>query len=446
MSHAHRNPEEIASNLTVGRYQLLMPLGVGGAATVYLARATGIGGFAREVAVKVLHPHLRQDKNYVADFLREARLAAGLRHPNLLPVLDVGDTEQGVFLVMDWVDGCSLSQLLGHLRDANQPLPLPVALRIMLDALAGLHAAHEAVGEHGQSLGLVHRDVSPHNLLLSAAGVTLLSDFGIAKPTTQPGQTRTGVIKGKLAYMAPEQLRGAAVDRRADVWSAGVTFWEMLAGRRPYQTDDEARLILDVSAGQIASLSGVRPRLPQALVAAVHGALVKEPDERWASADVFRKQLLAAAPACGGAADVDEVSRLLLLHMGDVIESQRERAQRPYGEHITSPRTDARRRRFPWLLPIAGMSVVTAVAALLYARSEPSKRVTVQTPPTLPAPSAPNVPSPPVQAEARPPGDPKPQAPLQPRKTKRIPSPQHSRPTSPTSSPPPLADNPYTKP
>ncbi|MDX2024557.1 MAG: serine/threonine-protein kinase [Deltaproteobacteria bacterium] len=447
MSKAHRNAEVTPSNLTVGRYELLTPLGVGGAATVYLARATGIGGFAREVAVKVLHPHLRQDQAYVADFLREARLAAGIRHPNVLPVLDVGDTEQGVFLVMDWVDGCSLAQLLGHLRDVNELMPLPVALRIMLDALAGLHAAHEAVGEQGQSLGLVHRDVSPHNLLLSRAGLTLLSDFGIAKPTTQAGQTRTGVIKGKLGYMAPEQLRGGAVDRRADVWAAGVTFWEMLAGRRPYQSEDEATLILDVSAGHIASLHSVRPELPRALVAAVHGALTKEPDERYASADLFRKQLVAAAAACGGVAEVDEVSRFLLSHMGDAIESQRERALRPFGERAMAPQAIAPRKPLAWLLPMAAVSVATlAVAAFLYPRGQTSKRASVQTSQAPQASSAPDVPPAQVQAEVRPLAEPKPRVAVKARKVIRGPSAQNSRPPSPPSSTPPLADNPYTKP
>lgn len=309
----------------VGRYQIALPIGVGGAATVYLARATGIGGFSRELVVKVLHPHLRVDKAYVADFLREARLAARVHHPNVLSVLDVGEDPAGVFLVMDWVDGCSLAELSQPMTHASTPMPLPIALRIMSDALAGLHAAHETVDEEGHPLGLVHRDVSPHNLLISAAGDVRLADFGIAKPTAQPGHTRTGVIKGKLTHMAPEQLKGAPLDRRADIWSAGVVGWELITGQRAFHEQDEAQLIQRVASGSMARLKDVRPDLPQPLLAAIDGALAVNPDDRWPTADIFRKHLQTAAASCGGMADVDHVGAFVISVMADVIEARRER-------------------------------------------------------------------------------------------------------------------------
>jgi eukaryotic-like serine/threonine-protein kinase len=436
----------------VGRYQLVLPLGVGGAASVFLARATGIGGFSRDVAVKLLHPHLRLDKDYVADFLREARLAARIRHPNVLAVLDVGEDPAGVFLVMDWVDGCSLADLLQHMRASGTAMPLPVAMRIVVDALAGLHAAHETVGDDGQSLGLVHRDVSPHNLLLSAAGEVRLSDFGIAKPTAQAGHTRTGVVKGKLTHMAPEQLRGEALDRRADIWSMGLVAWELIAGKRVFEEQDDAQLIQSVASGIVPSLSNARPELPRDLIHAVNGALYARRDDRWANAEVFRKQLQAAAQQCGGLADAEAVAAFLFEEMGEALEIRRERLRESTPGPIVAPlpfKPTLPQSRKGVVLAIAfGLSVAAAISvAKVVRRNNANALLRPQFVPTSEPASAPL-----IQPQTAPPVVQLPPAIKAAPPLAKTPKPVREHlPTNkakaqPPEDVPPLAENPYKKP
>src|SRR5580700_10113505 len=215
-----------SAELTVGRYALHHEIASGGMATVHIGRLLGPVGFARTVAIKRLHAHMARNPEFVAMFLDEARLAARIRHPNVVSTLDVVATEGELFVVMEYVPGDSLARLLHAAREAGEPVPLPVAASIMVDVLHGLHAAHEASDERGQPLGLVHRDVSPHNVLVGTDGAAHVIDFGIAKAAGRAQVTREGQLKGKLAYMAPEQLKGGTggskVDRRADVFGAAV--------------------------------------------------------------------------------------------------------------------------------------------------------------------------------------------------------------------------------
>jgi serine/threonine-protein kinase len=201
-------------------------------ATVYLGRLLGPVGFSRPVAIKRLHPTIARDPELVAMLIDEARLAARIRHPNVVPVLDVVEADGEICLVMEYVHGASLASILGVLADVNGRVPVAIAAAIAAGVLHGLHAAHEATDEHGRSLGLVHRDVSPQNILLGADGVPRVIDFGVAKAARRLQHTRTGQIKGKLGYMAPEQLAGARVSRAADIYAAGVVLWEVLTGRR----------------------------------------------------------------------------------------------------------------------------------------------------------------------------------------------------------------------
>src|SRR5262245_23997993 len=207
----------------VGRYELLLPIGTGGMATVYLARVGVIGDIHREVALKLLHPFIQGDeeRHSKTSLIEEAKLAVRIRHPNVVPVVEVGDGPHGVFLVMDYVEGDTLSGLNRIMRANHTTIPLNIAGRILMDALAGLHAAHELKDDLGQPLDLVHRDFSPQNILVGADGISRLTDFGVAKAAGQIGVTSSGVIKGKVAYMAPEQALGKRVDRRCDVWAAG---------------------------------------------------------------------------------------------------------------------------------------------------------------------------------------------------------------------------------
>jgi serine/threonine-protein kinase len=217
--------------LIAGRYVVGESFASGGMGTVHLGRLVGAGGFARVVAVKKLFPGLAADRTFREMLLDEARFASRIRHPNVVPALDVVEADRDLYIVMEYVHGVSLSHLLEQ-RAAGEPIPIAVAAGIMESVLLGLHAAHEARGEDGTPLGIVHRDVSPHNILVGADGVPRLIDFGIAKAATRMQVTDPGVLKGKAAYMAPEQLLHDPVSRRADVYAAGVVLWELIANRR----------------------------------------------------------------------------------------------------------------------------------------------------------------------------------------------------------------------
>ncbi|HQP39033.1 MAG TPA: serine/threonine-protein kinase, partial [Polyangiaceae bacterium] len=196
----------------VGRYEILLPLGTGGMATVYLARVLVVEDLYRNVALKLMHPHLRTDDGQsTAQLIGEAKLAASIRHPNVVPVLEVGEDPHGVFLVMDYVEGDTLSGIVRAALAGGATLPPRIVARILSDALLGLHAAHELTSAEGAPLSLVHRDVSPQNLLVGTDGISRLTDFGIAKVATQLDATASGVVKGKVGYMAPEQALGRRV-------------------------------------------------------------------------------------------------------------------------------------------------------------------------------------------------------------------------------------------
>src|SRR5262245_34519927 len=210
----------------LGRYEVLLPIASGGMATVYLACSTGMAGFEREVALKLTHAHLRDSPEFVTALIDEARLAGRIRHPNVVSVLDVAEDPEGLFIIMDYIEGESLAGLQRILRKRDIRMPLDVALRILDDILEGLHAAHELTENDGSPMHLVHRDVTPHNVLVGLDGISRLTDFGVAKAVTRLTQTASGLVKGKVAYMAPEQAEGTELDRRCDVWAAGVVAWE----------------------------------------------------------------------------------------------------------------------------------------------------------------------------------------------------------------------------
>ncbi len=235
----------------VGRYALYGSIASGGMATVHLGRLMGPVGFSRTVAIKRLHAQFAQDPEFVSMFLDEARLAARIRHPNVVPTLDVVATSGELFLVMEYVPGDSLSRLARTARDRRQRIPQRVISAIMSSVLHGLHAAHEAKSEQGSPLGIVHRDVSPQNVLVGTDGVARVLDFGVAKAAGRTQETREGQIKGKLSYMAPEQLRGADVNRQSDIYAAGVVLWELLTGERLFTADNEGALLTKVLAGRV---------------------------------------------------------------------------------------------------------------------------------------------------------------------------------------------------
>ncbi|HTV23619.1 MAG TPA: protein kinase [Polyangiaceae bacterium] len=307
----------------VGKYELLLPLGTGGTATVYLARTRGVAGFEREVALKLVHAHLRSDEESRLHLLEEARLAARIRHPNVVPVTEVDSDACGVFLVMDYVEGEALSGLVRLLRDQNHRLPPRLIARIMNDALAGLHAAHELRDSQGSFIGLVHRDFSPQNILVGIEGVARLADFGVAKAASRTVRTKTGLVKGKVAYMSPEQARGHKVDRRCDVWAAGVVVWELITGRKLYDHEDDVATLLSVVTEEPPRLASVMQGVPPALDEAVAYALTSDVNNRCPSAEAFRCLLESAWDECGGMASTPELGAFVRQTVGHKLAERR---------------------------------------------------------------------------------------------------------------------------
>ncbi len=272
----------------IGRYVLFQEVAHGGMATVHIGRLRGPAGFARTVAIKRLHPPFAKDPEFVSMFLDEARLAARIQHPNVVSVLDVVAAEGELFLVMDYIHGEALNHLFKLAGRAGVPMSRRVLTTIVVGVLGGLDAAHEAKNENGDALEIVHRDVSPHNILIGLDGVPRVLDFGVAKAALRVHwSSQTGQIKGKLGYMSPEQLTTGLVDRRADIYSAGVILWEGLTGRRlfdPKTAPDVGVIVSRILTGEIDPPSKLVPSTPKMLDAIVLKALARSRDDRYATA------------------------------------------------------------------------------------------------------------------------------------------------------------------
>ncbi len=268
----------------VGRYALYGEIAKGGMATVYFGRLHGAVGFSRTVAIKRLHPHYSNDEGFVQMFVDEARLAARIQHPNVVSTLDVIAKDGELMLVMEYIQGESLSRLMSSARASNERIPWRITAAIMNSVLSGLHAAHEAKNERGEPLGIVHRDMSPQNVMVGADGVVRVFDFGVAKAAGRAQDTRQGQFKGKLAYAAPEQLAGSAIDRRVDVYAATVVLWEMVCNRRMFKADDEMQLYAMVREGRIEPPSHHAADMPPGLEALIMRGLATDPQHRFATA------------------------------------------------------------------------------------------------------------------------------------------------------------------
>ena len=233
------------------RYELLSPLAEGGMAAVWLARMKGKWGFEKLVAIKTIKPQFSEDERFEQMFLDEARIASGIHHPNVAQIIDLGEQDDILYLVMEYVDGESLSRTRRAAAKAGEKVPLGLALRITADLCAGLHAAHELRDLGGVNLGVVHRDVSPQNVLITTAGAVKVIDFGIAKAHNRgSAETSAGFFKGKAHYMAPEQLGSGAIDRRVDIWAAGVVLYELISGQLPYAGETQIETFELVASGK----------------------------------------------------------------------------------------------------------------------------------------------------------------------------------------------------
>lgn len=310
MSSSATLPAATARPERVGRYLLFESIAQGGMAQVHLARMVGPVGFSRIVAIKRLHPHLALEAEFVSMFLDEARLAARVRHPNVVPILDVVSLPTELFIVLDYVAGESLSSLWRAGRQSEARIPADIVCAILVGALTGLHAAHEAKSETGGPLSIVHRDVSPQNVMVGEDGLARVLDFGIAHAAERLATTRIGEVKGKPSYMSPEQLSGANVDRRTDVYSAGVVAWELLTGQRLFLGEGDAQIFELVKNGAKQSVRMLVPEVPAELDAVVMKAIAGDPALRFQTARDFALALEHALTPASQRAVADWVQRV----------------------------------------------------------------------------------------------------------------------------------------
>jgi serine/threonine-protein kinase len=289
-------PVVVAKPERLGAYELLLELAAGGMATVHLARAVDKREGPPLVAVKRPHRHLQGDKTFLTMLVDEARLASAIEHPNVVKVRELGFDGGMPFIVMDYVEGTSLAELRRELSAIGRAIDVRVAVRIVLDALGGLSAAHDLKDDNGKPLHIIHRDVSPHNILLGCDGRSHLTDFGIAKAEDRIQTTRTHEVKGKLAYLAPERIDKRRICTvQSDVFSMAVVLWECFAGRRLFRGEEAVNVLQDVMTAPIPTLAQIGAQVPQPLDDVISRALSRDLDTRYATARDFAQALERAA-------------------------------------------------------------------------------------------------------------------------------------------------------
>jgi hypothetical protein len=270
---------------TLGRYELLTPIGRGGMAVVWAARLRGTHGFSKIVAIKTMLPVLSKDPHFEAMFLAEAQIASGIKHPNVCEIFDLGEDHGTVYLVMESIDGEPLSRLEDACREKNRAIGCGIAARIVAQAARGLHAAHELKTESGDPSVVIHRDVSPQNILVTCGGIVKIVDFGVAKAAVRSTPTTAaGVIKGKVAYLAPEQIEARDIDLRIDIFALGIVLYELVAGVHPFDGETDLATLLAIASPEPGPrLPGKEDAFPPALHAIVARALEKDPAKRYVS-------------------------------------------------------------------------------------------------------------------------------------------------------------------
>ena len=312
---------------TFGKYTLLCKLATGGMGELFVARQTGAGGFEKLVVIKRLLPHLAEDAHFVAMLLDEARIAARLSHPNVCQVYDLGEAEGHYYIAMEHLEGVPSSMLLRRARRVGQRLDVGLAAAILRQTCDGLHHAHDLTDADGNSIGLVHRDVSPSNLFVTSPGLVKVLDFGVAKSQDALARTHTGALKGKYAYMSPEQVLGNPVDRRADVFSLGVVLFELLTAQRLFWRDSEYKMFQAIVEDPIPSLLELRPGLPPPVAHVALRALSRDPDRRFPSAREMGEALDEAISGSGGVWKTSQVGDYLMQHFGKLVEDRRRDVQ-----------------------------------------------------------------------------------------------------------------------
>jgi TonB family protein len=376
-----------------GQYEVLERIAAGGMAELYKAKRTGVEGFQKIVAIKKILPHLADDEEFVTMFADEAKLAAQLNHPNIIHIYDLGKIQAGgYFIAMEYVDGRDLRAIQQAGSTMGVPLPVPLAVYVASKVASALDYAHRRRDAEGHELNIVHRDVSPQNILISYEGDIKLCDFGIAKAASKASKTQSGALKGKIQYMSPEQAWGKPIDRRSDLFSLGVVLHELLTGERLFRGDNDISVLEKVRSAEVPAPSGANPEVPHNLDAVVLKALAKEPDDRYANASDLLRDLdsvLYSYTPAPGSADVAIYLHRLQAEEGAVAEAKAREAVQVAEE---AEPTAARKRKSKGA-PVSRKTGSTPKPAAAH-------------PPAAAAPAPPSPPPPPAVPAPPPPREP----------------------------------------
>ncbi|EPX59150.1 serine/threonine protein kinase [Cystobacter fuscus DSM 2262] len=420
--------------LTVGRYNLLTRLAVGGMAEIWLARQGGPQGFEKFIAIKRILDSLSSDADFVGMFLDEARLAAQLNHPHIVQIFDLGEEEGAYYIAMEYLPGENLASVARACTRQNKVLPLPLAVRIIAHAAEGLAYAHAKLGPDGALLGIVHRDVSPQNILVTYEGLVKVLDFGIAKAATRESQTMAGQVRGKAAYMSPEQARGQLLDARSDIFSLGIVLFELVTGTRLFPSMEPLAAMNTLAGETPLPVAHERnPRVPESLSRIISRALARQPGQRFISARHFQAALeewLRAQPEVPDCSElssymtdlfadrIQERARLLeAARSGDLTPSSARRVVGRLQSSASMPGrvlgtreltveqpAPSRRPRWPWIAGAAVLSLLALSGGLFFAlRGSPAESPAVKAPPVAARPPTPTGP-PVLTIETEPPG------------------------------------------
>jgi serine/threonine-protein kinase len=390
---ARTPPSELTALGRFGRYELLGRMAVGGMAEIFLARERGAGGGTRQVVVKVLRPELEHDRELQSLFLQEGHVALRLKHPNLCHAYEVGIERERCFIAMEHVHGLTLRRLLRTAARCGERVPVPMLVRIAADVAAALHAAHHARDASGRPLGIVHRDVSPHNVMIGFDGVVKLLDFGVAHAETElRPREAPGLVRGKLGYLAPEQCVGHPVDARTDVFALGVCLWEGLASRRLYKRNDSYETMQAIVSEDPPSPAHWNTPVPDALAMIVRRALDRAPDLRFPSAGAFQDALEQYLVQRGERVSSAQLAAYLAsfgVHAHRPELDRSEAAVRWLAAPGRAPSLASGSRRLVLLVGAAAAGMISAVALAAWSSTRPEPRA-AEAPhaPTMEAPIA----------------------------------------------------------
>ncbi|RYE89305.1 MAG: serine/threonine protein kinase, partial [Myxococcales bacterium] len=315
---------EVKPGQTIGRYEFLIPVAEGGMASVWAARMKGTRGFQKNLAVKMMLSSLSDNPQFEQMFLDEARIASKIHHPNVVEIFDLGEESEVLYIVMEYIDGEPLSTVF-RTAQKKQGVPLPIALRIISEACAGLHAAHELLDDSGELLGLVHRDVSPQNILVSYDGAVKIVDFGVALAEGRNSdKTSAGTVKGKAPYMSPEQALGRPLDRRTDIFALGIVLYHLTTGRHPFRADTDILTLHNIIENEPPAPSSIVASYPRPLESVVLKAIEKNADKRFQTMEEFELAIERVMPPSNARIRSSDVARFVRETVGERGERRRE--------------------------------------------------------------------------------------------------------------------------